>query len=84
MTDKAQIKEIFVSIQGEGPYIGYKQLFIRFCGCNLSCNYCDTDTSNGVTYTIEEIMEIINNHQECHSISLTGGEPLLHTGFLNF
>ena len=82
MTDKAQIKEIFVSIQGEGPYIGYKQLFIRFCGCNLSCNYCDTDTSNGVTYTIEEIMEIINNHQECHSISLTGGEPLLHTGFL--
>ena len=30
MTNKAQIKEIFVSIQGEGPYIGYKQLFIDF------------------------------------------------------
>lgn len=82
MTDKALIKEIFVSIQGEGQYIGYKQLFIRFCGCNLNCDYCDTDTSNGVTYTTDEIMEIINNHQECHSISLTGGEPLLHTGFL--
>ena len=30
MTNKAKIKEIFTSIQGEGPFIGYKQLFIRF------------------------------------------------------
>ena len=39
----ANIKEIFLSIQGEGPYIGYRQVFIRFCGCNLDCQYCDTD-----------------------------------------
>ena len=38
-----RVKEIFTSIQGEGPYVGYKQLFIRLCGCNLNCSYCDTD-----------------------------------------
>ena len=44
---KIKIKEIFESIQGEGPYVGYKQLFIRFCNCNLKCNYCDTEFSAG-------------------------------------
>ena len=55
MTDKVKIKEIFTSIQGEGLFIGYKQLFIRFCGCNLSCNYCDTDyrTVNSSEYTVD-------------------------------
>ena len=40
MTDRIKIKEVFASVQGEGPYVGYKQLFIRFCGCNLNCSYC--------------------------------------------
>ena len=84
MTDKALIKEIFTSIQGEGPYIGYKQLFIRFCGCNLSCDFCDTDYSreNSKMYTVNELIEIANKNLDCHSISLTGGEPLLNAGFL--
>ena len=43
MENKAKIKEIFSSIQGEGEYIGCKQIFIRFCACNLNCAYCDTD-----------------------------------------
>ena len=37
----ARISEIFVSIQGEGAYVGQKQLFVRFAGCNLHCEYCD-------------------------------------------
>ncbi len=84
MTDKATIKEVFTSIQGEGPYIGYKQLFIRFCGCNLECKYCDTDydSKSSLTYSIEELIDIAKKHFDCHSIALTGGEPLLHTGFL--
>lgn len=84
MTDKARIKEIFQSIQGEGPYIGYKQLFIRFCGCNLSCDYCDTeyDAQNSTGYSVEELVKIVNQSKNCHSVSLTGGEPLLHAGFL--
>lgn len=84
MADKVEIKEIFTSIQGEGPFIGYKQLFVRFCGCNLACNYCDTDfrTVDSKKYTPEDLVEIAKNNKDCHSISLTGGEPLLHTGFL--
>lgn len=84
MTDKVKIKEIFTSIQGEGLFIGYKQLFIRFCGCNLSCNYCDTDyrTVNSSEYTVDELIDIVKKSTDCHSVSLTGGEPLLNTGFL--
>lgn len=79
-----KVKEIFASIQGEGPYVGYKQLFIRLCGCNLKCAYCDTefDSKDAKDYTIEELKQIIDSHKECHSISLTGGEPLLHTDFI--
>ena len=84
MTCKANIKEIFASIQGEGPLIGYKQLFIRFCGCNLNCSYCDTDfdKNSSKEFNVNELCGIISNNSDCHSISLTGGEPLLHVDFL--
>ena len=61
MDNKASIKEIFTSIQGEGLYVGYKQLFVRFCGCNLSCDYCDTDYSktNSQKYTADELARIV-------------------------
>ncbi len=79
-----RIKEIFKSIQGEGPYVGYKQLFIRLCGCNLNCSYCDTDfgTEGSKEYSTEKIIDICNQSTDCHSISLTGGAPLLHTDFI--
>ena len=35
------ITEIFCSIQGEGLYLGQKQIFVRFAHCNLDCDYCD-------------------------------------------
>ena len=38
----AQVCEVFNSIQGEGWYVGERQTFIRFAGCNLACQYCDT------------------------------------------
>ena len=38
----ANLVEIFSGIQGEGLYVGQRQLFVRFAGCNLRCAYCDT------------------------------------------
>ena len=63
LTHENEIKEIFSSIQGEGPFIGYKQLFVRFCGCNLSCEYCDTDFSeiDSKKYSVDSLLNIAKN-----------------------
>lgn len=86
MKTKAKITEIFTSIQGEGPYIGVKQLFIRFCGCNLSCLYCDTadSTEDYLEFTPEDLRKNIEEFslKTIHSISLTGGEPLIWADFM--
>ena len=82
--NKAYIKEIFTSIQGEGLYVGEMQIFVRFCRCNLNCKYCDTDfkkDKKSVLYTPMELAkELI--HNEISSVSFTGGEPLTETDFL--
>lgn len=41
------IIEIFSSVQGEGKYVGCRQVFVRFEGCNLACRYCDTENAPG-------------------------------------
>lgn len=79
---KARIAEIFKSIQGEGPYAGIKQVFIRLYGCNLSCHYCDTKLLHSQEMDILEVMRAIAVYTNYHSISLTGGEPLLQVDFL--
>jgi organic radical activating enzyme len=38
----AEVIEIFSSVQGEGLWLGERQIFLRLAGCNLSCPYCDT------------------------------------------
>ena len=44
---KENLIEIFSSIQGEGKYVGCRQVFVRFEGCNLDCCYCDTENKPG-------------------------------------
>ncbi|MBP7211526.1 7-carboxy-7-deazaguanine synthase QueE [bacterium] len=86
MEKTANIREIFTSLQGEGPYVGVKQLFIRFCGCNLDCEYCDTEEMDNkiLKFNAKHLRTYIEQFDvnTVHSISLTGGEPLLWTDFL--
>ena len=78
----AKIKEIFESIQGEGLYVGEKQIFVRFANCNLNCAFCDTEfKENLFDLDKTELYEKIKDYN-ADLISLTGGEPLLHAGFI--
>lgn len=80
---KGKISEVFPSIQGEGLYLGVAQLFVRFYGCNLQCRFCDTNPDAFLEYEPQELFEEISLYgKRFHSISFTGGEPLLQAGFL--
>jgi organic radical activating enzyme len=50
---KTYLSEIFSSIQGEGPYVGERHLFVRFCGCHRDCIFCDTNTERTETVMVE-------------------------------
>jgi len=80
---KGRISEVFESIQGEGIYLGERQLFVRFFGCNLKCRYCDTRMDNFVEYEPEDLLKELKKYGNgFHSVSFTGGEPLLQKDFL--
>ena len=77
-----RVNEIFTSIEGEGLRAGELVTFIRFTGCNLRCDWCDTVYSfnEGTDMTIEEIIEKIPT--DIRNITLTGGEPMLQEDIL--
>ncbi len=93
----APIDEVFFSYQGEGIYAGIPQIFVRFAGCNLRCNYCDTPKSlkkNSASkyFTAQALFEYINDIYNQNkdnffgqkpSVSFTGGEPLLYADFIS-
>ncbi|MFA5144566.1 MAG: 7-carboxy-7-deazaguanine synthase QueE [Candidatus Omnitrophota bacterium] len=80
---KGKIAEIFDSVQGEGLYLGEKQIFVRFFGCNLSCKFCDTKLNCFTEYSPEQLFEKIRLYQNgFHSVSFTGGEPLMQKDYL--
>ncbi len=79
----ARISEIFVSYQGEGTFMGSRQLFVRFHGCNLSCAYCDTVRDSYRSFTKEALLgKILDLGDDYNELVLTGGEPLLYGDFL--
>ena len=85
----AKILEIFQSIQGEGKFAGVRQVFVRFFECNMHCVWCDTPHSIGdskkeyTQYSLAELSGVVAGMaRHCHSVSLTGGEPLLQKDFI--
>jgi 7-carboxy-7-deazaguanine synthase len=81
-----KVVEKFVSINGEGQLCGQLAVFIRFAGCNLNCNYCDTTWANkkNVSYELmstEDIYKYIKT-TKVKDVTLTGGEPLLQEEIL--
>lgn len=79
-----KVSEIFFSIQGEGPLVGYPTFFIRLFGCNLSCRWCDTTYAReGNNYRILSVQEILDcwkiDYSSIPFITITGGEPLLQS-----
>jgi 7-carboxy-7-deazaguanine synthase len=73
-----RVTEIFHSIQGEGTRAGRPCVFVRFTGCDLRCNYCDTAYAftGGREASREEILAEVARHA-CRLVLLTGGEPML-------
>lgn len=78
------VVEQFVSINGEGRKAGQLALFVRFAGCNLQCDYCDTKWANeaGVPYESYTVEQLVLRIKEAgiRNVTLTGGEPLLQEG----
>ena len=76
------VKQIFKTLQGEGPHVGIPAIFIRLGGCNLACDFCDTEFENfkklSTESIIDQVKELSLNSENIRSIDLvviTGGEP---------
>src|SRR5215469_10538846 len=71
-----QLAEIFYSIQGEGTWTGTPAVFVRLAGCNLACDFCDTDYSTKAYATVADIVNRVRDAGgDCPTVILTGGEP---------
>ncbi len=80
--DTLQVREVFFTIQGEGPFSGRRAVFVRMTGCHLSCFFCDTTWSDGEDkiYIFEKVVDKIEAAWDIARgnpfIVITGGEPL--------
>ena len=86
-----QLYEMFSSIQGEGLRLGERHTFVRFRGCNLACQYCDTIDARSregdcicegrILKNPVSVVDTVKCVTE-QWVSVTGGEPLLQPDFL--
>ena len=97
---------MFSGIQGEGPHVGVRQIFVRLGGCDLRCSWCDTPGSlvrRGLgrfemapgsrqfdqqenPILLESAWTLLARLEpaEHHSVTFTGGEPLLQPEVVNY
>ena len=72
--------ETFISLSGESSWQGLVTTFIRFAGCDVECDWCDTRYAakemDATSVELEQLVSICRANAVPRVI-LTGGEPLL-------
>jgi len=77
------VKNMFKTLQGEGPHVGVSSVFIRLGGCNLACSFCDTEFEDYEEYALDSLLQEVNKLsandngvRSANLVVITGGEPL--------
>lgn len=87
------VKEMFLTLQGEGRQAGRRAVFVRFAGCNLwsgretdraaaSCTFCDTDFvgtdgDGGGRYADAAALACAVANLWAEGIEAAGGQPFV-------
>ena len=74
------ITEIYKSIQGESTYTGLPCIFVRLTGCNLRCDWCDSEYTftGGQRMALQEVLDRVEQLSPAGGlVEITGGEPML-------
>jgi organic radical activating enzyme len=71
------VSEMFLSVQGEGRFLGWPMTFVRLSHCNIECAWCDTPQRyRGAVMTEQAVADAVEEFDQEH-VCLTGGEPML-------
>ena len=82
------VVEVFgPTIQGEGPNVGARCIFVRVKGCSFRCKWCDSaftwnDHESEVRYYApqelgQHLLSMCKLHK-CTHVVLTGGNPCIY------
>lgn len=80
------VAEIFgPTVQGEGPNVGVKCIFVRVAGCDFKCDWCDSKFSwdvkkeqyTGAIKLMNDLIKMCNDTSTRHVV-FTGGNPCLY------